>query len=117
MITHILIFLGSDQTDIETDDDHNQDCEIPTYVQRTVAVTHDNASNITKALHNSSLQSIRCFAHTLNLSVQKFSKAINEHISHMREVVKYIHKSPAATKLVEVCSANCHSSDNLANAD
>ena len=77
--------------------------DIPSCFQRSIVVSHDNATNITKAITDSSMLSIRCFAHTLNLAVQKFVRVINEHISGMREIVKHIQKSSSATKLVKVC--------------
>ena len=76
--------------------------DIPFLIQKSIVVSHDNASNITKALNDCSIQSVRCFAHTINLAVQKFVKSIGTHLAAMRNVVKYIQKSPAATKLIQV---------------
>ena len=70
--------------------------DIPAYLQRTVVISHDNTSNIVKAVSDCSVPNIRCLAHTLNLSVQKFVKSLNEQTCHLRDIVKHIQRSPAA---------------------
>ena len=65
-----------------------------------VMVTTDNAANIKSAISSSKydLRQIGCFAHTINLAVQKANKTRTaEHIiAQVKQIVKYFHRSPTA---------------------
>lgn len=66
--------------------------------------TTDNAKNITKAIQATGARNVRCYAHTLNLAVQKglSSGSIDGVLSKVRKVVAYFHRSTtAAGKLRE----------------
>jgi hypothetical protein len=81
-------------SDSESNDD--EDCcdfSIPDGV--TIYITTDNASNISKAVSESEFIHVKCFAHTINLAVQKALKVegINKQLSKVRKVVKYFRKS------------------------
>lgn len=70
----------------------------------TIYVTTDNASNISKAVEESPFEHVRCFAHTINLSVKKGLEvgAVKSMLSDIREVVKYFKKSSKAKYALEV---------------
>ena len=76
---------------------------MPSEDQHTVIVTSDNAANITKAMADSDMQHVRCFAHTINLSVQKFVDTVSGQLAAMREIVRFFHRSPGAEALLKVC--------------
>lgn len=76
--------------------------DIPSYYQRSVVVSTDNAANITCSIRESSMQHIRCLAHTLNLSVQRFVTAIDGQLGYMRPIIKFFHRSPGADALLKV---------------
>lgn len=100
-------FLAGDDDDAAVGTALISDGEIPmpevmsTY-QKMVVVTSDNAANVTKAITDSSMALVRCFAHTVNLSVQKFVKVIDEQLRHIRAIVRYFHNSPGATAALKV---------------
>ena len=85
-----------------TDDSELNIPDIHVAIQHTVAVTSDNASNITKALKDTEMHHVRCFARSLNLSAQKFTAALNDPISRVRAIVKYFHNSPRADSVLKV---------------
>jgi hypothetical protein len=58
-----------------------------------IFITTDNASNISKAVNESGLPHVRCFAHTLNLAVQKGLEVASSHITRIRKVVGFFHRS------------------------
>ena len=89
-------------TDSVMDDSELNIPDIPVAIQHTVAVTSDNASNITKAIKDTEMHHIRCFAHSLNLSAQKFTAALNDPISRVRAIVKYFHNIPRADSVLKV---------------
>lgn len=68
--------------------------DVPYLCQRSVNFKTDNAANISKAISDSSMKHIRCFAHTLNLPVQKFVIGIDGHLSKLRLIIKHFHNSP-----------------------
>lgn len=70
--------------------------------QKRIVLTTDNASNITKAVAESSMTHIRCFAHTINLAVQKFVRVIDDQLAWMRVIIRYFNKSPRALSLLKV---------------
>ena len=58
-------------TDSQPSDDTELDMpDIPVYAQRQVIITSDNAADIKGAVEESSMLHMRCYAHTINLSVQ-----------------------------------------------
>lgn len=61
-----------------------------------IFISSDNASNITKAISDEPrFTHIRCFAHTINLAVQKGLKEprISAHLIKVRKIAKYFRKS------------------------
>lgn len=101
--------------EIESVEDHN-DPDTTDEQLGSVVVTTDNASNITKALEGGFL-SIRCFAHTINLGVQKFisTEGISDMLTRIRAIVKHFHHSTVASqKLTVGCyKSYCAFSNNL----
>lgn len=79
--------------------------------QRTIAVSTDNAANISKAICETSMHHIRCLAHCINLSAQKFNNAVSDVLARVRIVVRYFHNSPKADNLLKV--SNTISNKNL----
>ena len=72
--------------------------------ERVSAIVHDNASNITLAVQNLGWQSVPCFAHTLQLAVNKGLEVsqINKLASVGRKIVGHFkHSSLAMTALRE----------------
>ena len=58
-------------TDSQPSDDTELDMpDIPVYAQRQVIITNDNAADFKGAVEESSMLHMRCYAHTINLSVQ-----------------------------------------------
>lgn len=76
---------------------------IDSRVLRRVVLTTDNASNMTKAARESGVQHVRCFAHSINLSVQKFVRMIDDHLARIRTIVRFFHKSAPASTALKVC--------------
>lgn len=87
--------------------------DVPSEVQRKIVVSCDNASNITKAVTDSSMLHIRCLAHTLNLAVQKFVSVIEDQLVRVRAIVKFFHNSPGATRSLKVSFCVIHSLSNF----
>jgi hypothetical protein len=75
---------------------------IPSCSQRQVVISTDNAKNVSLAVEQSSMYHIRCFAHTINLSAQKFTKQLDGHLSRIRSIVRFFHNSSTATTLLKV---------------
>lgn len=67
-----------------------------------ISVTTDNASNVSKAVHDSGFRHVRCFAHTVNLAVQKGIATLDAQVCKVRRVVNLFHKSSKATSLLQV---------------
>lgn len=98
----IYIYVDADAYDSE-DDVSLPIPDVDELYQRSVVVTTDNAANVSKAIIDSGMLHIRCYAHTLNLSVQKFVRSIDGQLAFMRPIVKFFHKSPGADSLLKVC--------------
>lgn len=75
---------------------------IPLRELKRIVFTTDNASNISKAVKDSGTSHVRCFAHTLNLGVQKFIASISDHLAKIRTLVKFFHRSPGAAAKLSV---------------
>lgn len=84
------------------DDEELKIPEIPSVELQKIVVTTDNAANITKAITDSDMNHIICFAHTLNLSVQSFCEAISNQLMNMRAVIKFFNKHPRMIKKLKV---------------
>lgn len=67
-----------------------------------VYITTDNASNVSKAVRESGLNHIRCFAHTINLAVQKGVAVFSPNLSRIRKITRFYHKSTKAKYELEV---------------
>lgn len=69
-----------------------------------IYVTTDNARNITKALENSTYIGVRCFAHSMNLTVQRglADLSVNEALKRIRRIITHYHKSPLASGNLKV---------------
>jgi hypothetical protein len=85
------------------DADFPDDDEIQT-LPGNIYITTDNAANVTKAVTESNFDHIRCFAHTLNLAVQKGLSItrIQRHLAKVRKIVKYFRKSNKAKYALQV---------------
>lgn len=68
----------------------------------TIYITTDNASNISKAVMESDYEHIRCFAHTINLAVQKGLLVVDNQLSRLRKIVSTFHRSTKAKNLLQV---------------
>lgn len=72
---------------------------------KRLCITSDNASNIVKAISMSfyTLTHVRCFAHTINIAVQKALKvkSVNTCIGHIKRIVGFFARSPAAKGLLK----------------
>ena len=91
-------------TDSQPSDDTELDIpDIPVYAQRQVIITSANAANIKGAVEESSMLHIRCYAHTINLSVQKFVKTMDSSLVRIRTIAQFFHKSAVATASLTVC--------------
>lgn len=73
-------------------------------MSKSIYITTDNASNISKAVSESSFNHMNCFAHTINLAVQRGLKVagVAKHIAKVRKVVKHFRKSNNAKYALEV---------------
>jgi zinc finger BED domain-containing protein 1 (E3 SUMO-protein ligase ZBED1) len=68
--------------------------------KKVVAIITDNAANMKAAVESAKFRHLRCFAHTLNLVVQKAVQAINDLKVKVKAIVEYFHRSTmAADKL------------------
>lgn len=70
---------------------------------KPIAITTDNAANIVKGVELAGFQPhIRCFAHCLNLAVQKAMQinSVSRLLGRMRRVVTFFHSSSTATKVL-----------------
>ena len=76
--------------------------------KETLYVTTDNAANIVKACKIAQLPHMPCFAHTLNLSVQKGLgvTAVSNALAHIRFVVKFFHTSTLGTASLHEAQVN-----------
>lgn len=66
-----------------------------------LAITTDNAANITKAVREGGYLNVRCFAHTVNLAAKKGLAVIDSTMGHIRRVVRYFNKSCAANVILK----------------
>lgn len=104
---------GNDETELLEDTEDEKDrfsvtdeetsLDIPEKC-RNIFVTTDNAANITAAVRQSKLPHIRCFAHSINLAVQKGVKEFQTPLSRIRKIVSYFHKSAIGSKTLKVSS-------------
>ena len=94
---HLYCTDGSYGTDDGYSDDNESDEEDSLNIdfEMDLFITTDNAANISKAVQESDFSHVRCFAHTLNLAVQKGLKVngINTQLSKIRQIARYFHKS------------------------
>lgn len=75
---------------------------IPADLADRIFITTDNASNVTKAVKDGGLKHIGCFAHTVNLAVQRGLKPLEKQLNYVRRVVKFFHQSSKATQALQV---------------
>ena len=75
---------------------------MPEDIEKRIYITTDNASNISKAVEQSRLTHIRCFAHVINLSVQSGLKCVSRMLAGIRSVVKLFRKSYKAKYALQV---------------
>lgn len=104
---------GEAEVDSELEDEEPTQEEL---LNTAVFVTTDNASNISKAVEDSPFQHIRCFAHTINLSVKNGLEVagVKSMVSDIRQIVKHFRKSYKSKYALEVslcssiqCSFQC----------
>ena len=91
-----------DGIETEDDDDSESLAILSEALLKKIVITTDNAANICKAIRDSKMQHVRCFAHTINLAVQKAVESLDSQISNVRKIVKYFHRSSAATMTLQV---------------
>lgn len=93
-----------DEVEHDVDSDNNGDGDTDSEDEPTLTplpeglkiyITTDNARNISKAVEESHFDHVRCFAHTVNLAVQKGLKVtgITSQLARIRKIVKYFRKS------------------------
>ena len=75
---------------------------VPADQLKRVVVSTDNAANINLAIEDSAMQHIRCAAHTINLSVQQFTKCVDSQLSNMRPIIKHFNRCPRLNKKLKV---------------
>lgn len=63
---------------------------------KIACVVSDNAANIVAAIRNGNWRHLGCFAHTLNLIVQKGLKEIEQILNKVRRIVEYFKRSSHA---------------------
>lgn len=63
---------------------------------KTTAIASDNAANITAAIQQGNWRQIPCFAHSLNLCVQKALAHISPTMVKVKGIVEYFKRSPPA---------------------
>lgn len=73
-----------------------------------IYVTTDNAANVVKACEVAKVCNMPCFAHTINLAAQKGIGAtqVSNALAHVRDVVKYFHRSTLAASALCEAQAN-----------
>lgn len=84
----------------------NLDLDIPADILKNIIITTDNASNISKAVNDSGIQHIRCFAHTVNLAVMKGVNSLSSQIARVRKIVSYFHRSSIGSAKLKVMDNN-----------
>ena len=92
----------SDGDEVDTDTDSFASHCMPEDIEKRIYITTDNASNISKAVEQSRLTHIRCFAHVINLSVQSGLKCVSRMLAGIRSVVKLFRKSYKAKYALQV---------------
>lgn len=65
---------------------------------KVAACVSDNAANVVKAIQNTGWPHLFCFAHTLNLVVNRGIAAIKPTVDKVRAIVEYVHKSTVASE-------------------
>ena len=67
-----------------------------------IAVSTDNAANITKAVQQAGFTNIRCLAHTINLATNKglAVRDVESLIKRVRKIVEYFHRSCKAVTVL-----------------
>lgn len=68
---------------------------------KVVLVVSDNASNIKNAITMLHLKDLGCFAHTINLVVDKRLKCESDLINKVKAIVTYLRKSTIANKILK----------------
>jgi len=86
---------------VELGEEHISD-NIPADLLQKIYITTDNASNISKAVKESGLCHVRCFAHTVNLAVQKAVGELDVQLCLVRDIINYFHRSNIGTSSLEV---------------
>ena len=92
----------SDGNEVDSDTDSFASHCMPEDIEKRIYITTDNASNISKAVEQSRLTHIRCFAHVINLPVQSRLKCVSRMLAGIRSVVKLFRKSYKAKYALQV---------------
>ena len=71
--------------------------------EKLVAVTSDNALNIINAIESLSWQHFGCFAHTLQLGVEKVMQVtqVSKALGHCHNLVAHFHHSSKSTYVLK----------------
>ena len=68
-----------------------------------IYVTPDNAENINDAIKSCGLPHIFCFAHIINIAVQKGLKSVSTSVSRISRVTAHFHKSTLSARVSFYC--------------
>jgi predicted transcriptional regulator len=68
----------------------------------------DNAANVVAAVRVGGWRHLRCFAHTLNLIVQKELKEIDSTLSKIRRIVTFFKKSSHPAAKLKIMQEQMH---------
>lgn len=88
------------QDSIDLDYYESDAISVPSNVK--IFVTTDNASNISAAVRETKLPHVRCFAHTINLAVQKCIKEFQAPLARIRKIVSFFHRSSLGSVALKV---------------
>ena len=92
----------SDGDEVDSDTDSFASHCMPEDIEKRIYITTDNASNISKAVEQSTLTHIRCFARVINLSGQSGLKCVSRMLAGIRSVVKLFRKSYKAKYALQI---------------
>ena len=67
-----------------------------------IYITTGNAGDVCLAVKQSNKHYVRCFAHTINLAVQKRLESLKDPLLKIREHVKHVHYSTSVKIAFEV---------------
>jgi hypothetical protein len=88
-----------------------RNCFKPWHIENKIAViVSDNAANVVPTVRVGGWRDLGCFAHTLNLIVQKGLKEIDSTLSKIRRIVTFFLKFSSCRKIKNYARTNEHPS-------